>query len=152
MRTLPILGVCGRLVAAVALLSAFELIAGGLAQAQQFDPPEKCRLNLLQQAPLDLVQKQLDLFQKELVFRGCEGFVSGVEQPAPPMSSPPMSDWLNSSSWLISVADYRNEQQAPGQIRFQRSLLFSVDDIQRPSLGKGDYWRPGEFESLIAPR
>jgi hypothetical protein len=34
--------------------------------------------------------------------------------------------------WLWSVTDYWDEQQA--QIRFQRSLVFSVGDIERPSL------------------
>jgi len=139
MRTLPTLGVCGWLVAAAVLptVCALECIAGGVAQAQQFDPPERCRLNLLQ-------QPQLDLFQKWLSFRGCEGFVSIVERPAPltPLtSSPSTSDWPD-SLWLSSVTNYW-PKQVVGKIQ---NLLQRP---RRSSPGKGDFWKPGEFDHLI---
>lgn len=97
MRTFPILGVCGWLVATAALPAA---------QAQQLSPPNRGDLNLLQQ-PL------LDLFQKEPLVRGYEGLGGGLERLSPPTCSPPAStqpadDWP-SSCWLSSVSDILNK-------------------------------------------
>ena len=123
MRTLPTLGVCGWLVAAAALpaLSALEWVAGGVAQAQQLSPPDRDALNLL-------LHPSLDLFQKELLFRGHE---SPVE--------------LN-TSWVSSARDLLIDSARDEQLR--RRLFFSVGKIG-PSLGKGDHWKPAEFDRLI---
>src|SRR5262245_6325560 len=140
MRTLPTLGVYSWLVAATAFpaLSALEWIVGGVAQAQQLSPPDRGGLNLLQQPPLDL-------FQKEPHFRGYQDLVGGLER-----FSPPTSDW-QSSYWMSSVSDLLSSYwiSRASDWRIRRSLLFSVREIgSRPV---GDYWKPGEFERLIGP-
>ena len=74
MRILPTLCVSGWLVAAVALssLSAVELLAGGVTQAQQLSPPETSGLNRIQKGPFEP-------FQSEPGFRWYQGLVGGAE-------------------------------------------------------------------------
>jgi hypothetical protein len=135
MRILPTLGVCGWLVAAGVLPAA---------QAQQLSPPERGGLNLLQ-PPLPL-------------FRGYEGLGGRLEGLTPPTcgpaaSSAPADDWLG-SCWLSSVSGLLNDywaEQARDWQRRQR-LLFSISVRGIGSIpGKGDYWKPGEFDR-IGPR
>jgi hypothetical protein len=147
MRTLPMLTVCGWLVAAaVPALSP----VGEVAQAQQLSPPDRSALNLL-------LDPSLDLFQKELLFRGHEGLVGGLQRSSPSASGPPTDDWL-SSLWLSSASDWLIDYWAEEARYWQiwRSLLFSVPreigPSPSPSPGKGDYWKPGELERLIGPR
>src|SRR5262245_49761052 len=132
MRTLPTLGVYGWLVAAAALcaLSALKWVAGGAAQAQQLSPPDSGGLKLLQQAPLDL-------FQKEPLFHGYGGLVSGLERLSPPASGQPTSDWL-SSYWLTEQLLARPVSDSRSLL--WRSLLWSPGREIGPR--KGDYWKP----------
>jgi hypothetical protein len=138
MRALPTLSVYGWLVAAAALPAA---------QAQQLSPPNRSELNLLQQ-PL------LYPIPKEPFFRGYEGLGGGLEQLSPPAGGPPTSDWLG-SCWLSSVSDLLNdhwaEQARNWEERRRLFFSFSVRAIGSNS-GKGDYWKPGEFDRLIGPR
>src|SRR5262245_7533872 len=146
MRALPILCVHGWLIAA-ATLSA--------AQAQQLSPPDGGALNLLQPVPHAP-------FQKGSLFRGYEGLSGGLGRLSPPTCGPPASgpqadDWL-SSCWLSSVSDFllsdssSSARERQIRLQHQRSLYFSVKGEMRPSGGKGDYWKPGEFDRLIGPR
>jgi hypothetical protein len=151
MRTLPTLGVCGWLVAAAALpaLSALEWISGAVAQAQQFDPPASGEPNLLQKEPLDLY-----LLQKEPLLRGYESFVGWLGQPSPPASSP-QAGHPTTSGWLSGATDWLNsywaEQARDWEI--QRSLFFRCgSSCSSSNPGKGDFWKPGEFDRLIGPR
>ena len=138
MRTLPTLGVCGWLIAAAALPAAL---------AQQLSPADTAGLNPIQKEPLDL-------FQKEPFFRGYEGLDrryeslgGGLERLTPPACPPRADDWL-SSCWLSTVSDfvfsYSPSSARESQSR-QQLLFFSVGS----SRGKGDYWKPGEFDRLI---
>src|SRR5262245_36506244 len=72
----------------------------------------------------------------------------------PPAGGPPTNDWL-SSCWLSSVTDLPNDywaEQARNWERRQR-LFFSFSGRGTGSSpGKGDYWKPGEFDRLIGPR
>src|SRR5262249_71187 len=116
MRTLPTLGVSGWLVAAVALssLSAVELLAGGVAQAQQLSPPETSGLNRIQKEPFDP-------FQSEPLFGWYQGLVGGVERSDPPANNLPTSDWL-SSLWLNSASDLLNSYWADQAARARLDL------------------------------
>jgi hypothetical protein len=149
MRTLPTLGVCGWLVAAAALsaLSALEWISGGVAQAQQFDPPVSSGQNLLQLPPFDLFQKEPFFLGYEGLDRRYESLGGGLERLTPPACPPRADDWL-SSCWLSTVSDfvfsYSPSSARESQSR-QQLLFFSVGS----SRGKGDYWKPGEFDRLI---
>jgi hypothetical protein len=153
MRILPTLCVSGWLVAPVTLpsLSAVEWLAG-VAQAQQLSPPETSGPNRIQKEPFDP-------FQSEPLFGWYQGLIAGVEPSNPPTNNLPTSDWL-SSLWLNSVTDSLNDlwaEQAARERRTEelwRSVFFSVKSKIGPSVnpGKGDYWKPGEFDRLIGPR
>ncbi len=132
MRALPTLGVCGWLVAAAALpaLSALEWIVGGVAQAQQLSPPDAGRQNVLQDEPLNLLQKE-PLFPSPEVLGG------GRKRPSPLASDSLSSSWLSRGpvSYMWSLPPGRDIDTSPGK--------------KWPG---GDFWKPGEFDRLIGPR
>jgi hypothetical protein len=138
MRTLPTLCVSGWLVAvaAVALssLSAVELLAGGVAQAQQLSPPETSGLNRIQKEPFEP-------FQSEPGFRWYQGLVGGAEPSNPPANNLPTNDGL-SSLWLNSASDFLIGYSADQAARASRDLkLFfqlSFRTLNSPTPGKGD--------------
>ena len=142
MRTLPTLGVCGWLVAAAALpaLSALEWIAGGVAQAQQLDPPVGGKPNVLQKEPFDLLQK-------EPLAPGYENLGDWRYLLTPPASSPPTSR-PETSGWLSSYWLAEQKGASRGSASDWQSLYFREGGTSR-SRGKGDYWKPGEFDRLI---
>jgi hypothetical protein len=150
MRILPTLCVSGWLVAALALtsLSAVELLAGEVAQAQQLGPPETSGLNLIQKEPFDP-------FQSEPLFGWYQGLVGGVKPSNPPANDLPTGDWL-SSLWLNSASDlligYSAEQAARARRDLELFFQLSFRTLSSPTPGKGDHWKPGEFERLIGPR
>jgi hypothetical protein len=132
MRTLPTLGICGWLVAAAALptLSALESISGGIAQAQQLSPSDAGRQNVLQDEPLNLLQKE-PLFPSPEVLGG------ELERSSPLARDPLSGSWLSRGpvSYLWSLPPGRDIDTSPGK--------------KWPG---GDYWKPGEFNRLIGPR
>jgi hypothetical protein len=150
MRILPTLCVSGWLVAAVALpsLSAVELLAGGVAQAQQLGPPETSGLNRIQKEPFDP-------FQSEPLFGWYQGLVGGVEPSNPPANNLPTSDGL-SSLWLNSAGDFLIGYSAEQAARASRDLkLFfqlSFRTLNSPTPGKGDHSAPGEVDRPLGPR
>jgi hypothetical protein len=145
MRTLLTLGVCGWFVAAAALPAAL---------AQQLSPADTGGLNPIQKEPFDLFQKEPFFLGNEGLDRRYEGLGGGLERLVPPACRPQADESL-SSCWLSSVSDfilsYSLSSDRESQIRqqLQRSLLFSVGNIQGSSPGKGDFWKPGEFDRLI---
>jgi hypothetical protein len=140
MRTLPTLGVCGWLVAAAALPAALP---------QQLNPADTGGLNPIQEEPLDLFQKEWFFADMKGLDRRYEGLGGGLERLIPPACPPRADDWL-SSCWLSTVSDFVLSYRE-SQIR-QQLLIFSVDKVHGSSPGKGDFWKPGEFELLIGPR
>ena len=148
MRILPTLCVSGWLAVALPSLSAVELLAGGVAQAQQLSPPEASGLNRIQKEPFDP-------FQSEPLFGWYQGLVGGVEPSNPPANNLPTSDGL-SGLWLKSASDFLIGNSAEKAARGRRDLkLFfqlSFRTLNSPTPGKGDDPPSVEVERLIGPR
>ena len=119
MRTLPMLTVCGWLVAAA--LPALSPV-GEMAQAQQLSPPEASGLNRIQKEPFDP-------FQSEPLFGWYQGLVGGVEPSNPPANNLPTSDWL-SSLWLNSASDFLIGYSAEKAARARRLEVYAEDPEQ----------------------
>jgi hypothetical protein len=55
--------------------------------------------------------------------------------------------------WLSSVSDFilSYSLSSARESQIWQRLFFSVGKVQGSSPGRGDYWKPGEFDRLIGP-